>query len=393
MAWPSQYFAGSEGNGVPVAPCSGPVFCRIATGGPPRTEHRAREQRLLDCAMAHSVFLSYSQKDKRAADAVCKALEANDVRVWMAPRDIPPGATWPESIPVAIDAARVMVLIFSESANSSKHIAREIDIACDRKLTIIPVRIENVALGGSLRYFLGTSQWFDAFPGPLEPHLTRLVATVRKSLGVQPRAASPAIKTTPNKPTPATPIPGALAPSAAQPQFFAGAAALAPVGNKSPQLLAGIGALALLAAAGAFFYLNRDAAAPAPVTVPNSTPIDTDCTKMNPPCSTGDDVGQPPLPGNGEITGFANALSASTLEIKEKRIELANVAPAPPSSAKQLQDWIEVFGYSVRCRPAPHASAKYFCDVGPTHIDLSTQVLRQGWAKPISGAPVEMPPN
>jgi hypothetical protein len=376
-----------------MAPCSGPVFCEIVTGGPPRTERRPGAA-ASDCAMAHSVFLSYSQKDKRTAEAVCRALEANDVRVWMAPRDIPPGATWPESIPVAIDAARVMVLIFSESANSSNHIAREIDIACDRKLTIIPVRIENVALGGSLRYFLGTSQWFDAFPGPMEPHLTRLVATVRKSLGVQPRAQSPAIKTTPNRPSAAMSIPGALAPSAAQPQFFAGAAALAPAGYKSPQLLVGIGALALLAAAAAFFYLNRDVAAPPPVSISaNPTPIDTDCTKMNPPCSTVADVEQPPLPGNGEITGFANVLSASTLAIKEKRIELANVAPAPPSSAKQLQDWIEVFGYSVRCRPAPHASGKYFCDVGPTHIDLSTQVLRQGWAKPISGAPVEMPPN
>ncbi len=342
--------------------------------------------------MAHSVFLSYSQKDKRTADAVCRALEANDVRVWMAPRDIAPGATWPESIPVAIDNARVMVLIFSESANSSNHIAREIDIACDRKLTIIPVRIENVALSGSLRYFLGTSQWFDAFPGPLEQHLAKLVATVRKSLGAQP-ALSSGVKTPAKKPATATQIPPTLAPAAAgRPQFFA-AAAIAPAANKLPQLLAGIAALAVLAGVGAFFYSGRDGAAPAPVPTPDTTPVEADCTKLTPPCSEAADAEQLPLPGTGEITGFANVLSASTLEIKDKRIELANVTPAPPGSAKRLQDWIGVFGYSVRCRPAPHASGKYFCDVGPTHIDLSTQVLRQGWAKPISGAPVETPPN
>jgi hypothetical protein len=343
--------------------------------------------------MAHSVFLSYSQKDKRTADAVCRALESNDVRVWMAPRDIAPGATWPESIPVAIDSARVMVLIFSESANSSNHIAREIDIACDRKLTIIPVRIENVALGGSLRYFLGTSQWFDAFPGPLEPHLARLVATVRKSLGaLQP--PSPPTKALTKKPVAAPQIRPTLAPAAAHPQFFAGAAAVAaPAGNKLPQLLAGIGALVVLAAAGTFFYSGRDGVAPTSVPTPDVTPVEADCTKLTPPCSDAADAEQLPLPGTGEITGFANVLSASALEIKDKRIELANVAPAAPNSAKKLQDWIEVFGYSVRCRPAPHASGKYFCDVGPTHIDLTTQVLRQGWAKPISGAPVETPPN
>jgi hypothetical protein len=48
--------------------------------------------------MAHSVFLSYSQKDKQTAVAACKALEAHDVRVWMAPHDVVPGAKWAESI-------------------------------------------------------------------------------------------------------------------------------------------------------------------------------------------------------------------------------------------------------------------------------------------------------
>ena len=203
--------------------------------------------------MAHSVFLSYSQKDKRAADAVCRALEASDVRVWMAPRDIAPGATWPELIPVAIDTARVMVLIFSESANVSKHIAREIDIACDRKLTIIPVRVENVALGGSLRYFLGTSQWFDAFPGPLEGHLAKLVTTVRKSLGAPP-AASPATKAPAKQQVVEAQISRAAAPAHAK--FLVGAATIGPGGQRSLPLLAGIGAVALMASAGAYFICN-----------------------------------------------------------------------------------------------------------------------------------------
>ena len=393
MAWPSQQLTLTAEAVLILVRRFGPIFwARSSPGGLFQTERQVREQRLLDCAMAHSVFLSYSQKDKRAADAVCRALEANDVRVWMAPRDIAPGATWPESNPVAIDTARVMVLIFSESANSSNHIAREIDIACDRKLTIIPVRIENVALGGSLRYFLGTSQWFDAFPGPLEPHLTQLVATVRKSLGaLQP--PWPRYQDAYKKAGRGAANARVARAGGGAPAIFAGAAAIAPAGNKLPQLLAGIGALVVLGAVGTFLYSGRDSVAPAPAPMPDTPAVEADCTKLTPPCTNSADAEQPPLPGTGEITGFANVLSASALEIKDKRIELANVAPAPPSSAKKLQDWIEVFGYSVRCRPAPHASGKYFCDVGPTHIDLTTQVLRQGWAKPISGAPVEMPTN
>jgi hypothetical protein len=208
-----------------------------------------------------------------------------------------------------------------------------------------------------------------------------------------PAPPGPPTKTPQKKPAAAQQIPTTLAPAAGHPQFFAGAAAVAAsTGNKLPLLLAGIGALLVSAAVGTFVYSGHEGAAPTPVLGPDATPVETDCRKLTPPCSDPADAELPLLPGASEITGFANVLSASALTIKDKRIELANVAPAPPSSAKKLQDWIEVFGYSVRCRPAPHASGKYFCDVGPTHIDLTTQVLRQGWAKPISGAPVETPP-
>ena len=52
--------------------------------------------------MAHDVFVSYSVKDKTTADAICASLEANGVRVWIAPRDVMPGSDWGESIIDAI---------------------------------------------------------------------------------------------------------------------------------------------------------------------------------------------------------------------------------------------------------------------------------------------------
>ena len=39
--------------------------------------------------MTHNVFISYSNKDKIIADKVCTKLEENNIRVWMAPRDVP----------------------------------------------------------------------------------------------------------------------------------------------------------------------------------------------------------------------------------------------------------------------------------------------------------------
>ena len=69
--------------------------------------------------VAHDVFISYSSKDKAAADAACNVLERNGVRVWIAPRDILPGVGWAESLINAISNARVMVLVYSSNANAS----------------------------------------------------------------------------------------------------------------------------------------------------------------------------------------------------------------------------------------------------------------------------------
>jgi hypothetical protein len=92
--------------------------------------------------MAHDVFLSYSDKDKAAAYAVRQALERNRIRVWMAPRDVIPGAAWAETIMRAIKGAKVMVLLLSGSANESMTVRNEVKRAVDY----------NVAKGLSLSF-------------------------------------------------------------------------------------------------------------------------------------------------------------------------------------------------------------------------------------------------
>ncbi len=42
--------------------------------------------------MAYDVFISYSTPDKVIADAACATLEQRQIRCWMAPRDVLPGA-------------------------------------------------------------------------------------------------------------------------------------------------------------------------------------------------------------------------------------------------------------------------------------------------------------
>ena len=62
--------------------------------------------------MEHDVFISYSSQDKVAADAICHILEQNEVRCWIAPRDIPAGAEYGDLIDEAIKHCRIVVVLF-----------------------------------------------------------------------------------------------------------------------------------------------------------------------------------------------------------------------------------------------------------------------------------------
>ena len=141
--------------------------------------------------MAHDVFVSYSVKDKVVADAIVARLEADGIRCWVAPRDVVPGADWGESIINAIESSRIMVLVFTASANASPQIKREVERAVDKGVYTIPIRIENIEPTKSLEYFISTSQWMDAFPPPMEPHLDFMAKTVKAILAGRPPPLPP----------------------------------------------------------------------------------------------------------------------------------------------------------------------------------------------------------
>ena len=136
--------------------------------------------------MAHDVFLSHSVKDKAVADAIVARLEAESVICWVAPRDVVPGADWGESIINAIESSRIMILLFSQSANASSQIKREVERAVNKGVYIIPFRLADIPPTRALEYFISTSQWMDAFSPPLERHLDNLAKTVKAVLKSPP---------------------------------------------------------------------------------------------------------------------------------------------------------------------------------------------------------------
>ena len=75
-----------------------------------------------------------------------------------------------------------MVLIFTNSANSSNHVKRELELAVTNDITIQPIRTEDVEPTAELKYYLSSMHWLDALTLPLEDHLSKLAKLVSQLL-------------------------------------------------------------------------------------------------------------------------------------------------------------------------------------------------------------------
>ena len=131
----------------------------------------------------YDVFISYSNKDKEVADAVCHFLEQQGITCWIAPRDVSAGS-YASSIVEAIKNSKLMVLIFTNNANFSKHVKRELELSVKNDVTIQPIRTEVVEPTPELEYYISSMHWLDALTPPLEEHLSKLAQKVSQLLKV-----------------------------------------------------------------------------------------------------------------------------------------------------------------------------------------------------------------
>jgi len=129
---------------------------------------RKNKQKHLD------VFISYQNTDKTIADAICSNLENKKIKCWYAPRDIPPGADWQDSIKHAIKLSKLVVIVWSNNTQKSKMVRSEVTAALDEECIIIPFRIDKVEPSGGWSLLLNTTHWLDAYDPPLERRIDEL---------------------------------------------------------------------------------------------------------------------------------------------------------------------------------------------------------------------------
>lgn len=105
------------------------------------------------------VFISYTSHDQELANKLCRALESEGLRVWIAPRDIPAGSDYSTAIDQALRQCTHFVVLISEHSMRSKYVKSELTNAFDNDAVILPYFIEQIEPVPGFAFYLKAQQW------------------------------------------------------------------------------------------------------------------------------------------------------------------------------------------------------------------------------------------
>jgi hypothetical protein len=121
---------------------------------------------------------------------IVEGIEKAGPKCWISSRDVPLGEDFQDAIVAALEHAPAMVLVFSRNADNSTEIKKEMALASENGLFVLPVRIENVEPTKGFKYQLATRQYVDLFKDR-ERNMAVIVDALRKHLkGLESRVGS-----------------------------------------------------------------------------------------------------------------------------------------------------------------------------------------------------------
>ena len=179
--------------------------------------------------MSANIFISFAAQDRKVAMTLCAALESRGFPCWISARDILPGENFQVAIVRAIRRAKMMLLVFTANSNNSEEMTKELALASQQKLIVVPLRVEDVKPNEAFSYEFATRQWIDFF-ADWESSINQLIERIETAIPPEP------VATTPVATTPAAPEPPAARAAATRPTATRAAAtrAAAPLSEPPP---------------------------------------------------------------------------------------------------------------------------------------------------------------
>lgn len=139
------------------------------------------------------VFLSHrTESEGPLAHRLSVDLERRGLATWVAPRDIDPGSTWPQSVEAGLRGCTHVAVLLTEAALAAGSVDHELRVAellqLDGRVALVPVLLERIDL----------PLWPDAAPavdftGTYEDGLEALTDTLRRSATASAPADRPIV--------------------------------------------------------------------------------------------------------------------------------------------------------------------------------------------------------
>jgi hypothetical protein len=144
--------------------------------------------------MGAKIFISFASQDRGVAMTLCSALESRGFKCWISARDILPGENFQIAIVRAIREAKIMLLVFTANSNNSEEMSKELALASQSKLMVVPLRVEDVTPNDAFAYEFATRQWIDFF-ADWEFAIQQLADRIENAMRVLPASseATPAL--------------------------------------------------------------------------------------------------------------------------------------------------------------------------------------------------------
>lgn len=127
----------------------------------------------------HDVFISYSTKNSDVANKICHILEQNDLKCWIAPRNISSGRNYIDEIASGIKSTKIVVLVYSKYSQASKYVNNEIKMAFSNNKPILSFNIDNSLPKDEMEYHLKITQWLPAYPNPEDEFETLIIDALK----------------------------------------------------------------------------------------------------------------------------------------------------------------------------------------------------------------------
>src|SRR5215831_14007407 len=148
--------------------------------------------------MASDIFISYAREDEPTAIHLRDVLVAQGWDVWRDKEGILTGTSWEKAIEDALNAAKVVIVVWSRAALSSHFVRDEASVARNAN-KLVPVQIENLDIPLGFRGIQTAN--LVGWNGELDdPEFRKLIRALTERVGVH---ATPSTAVTVPPPVPA----------------------------------------------------------------------------------------------------------------------------------------------------------------------------------------------